>query len=248
MVWAELRTAELSETAKIWVIVPTYNEAENIQKLLRAILSLDLDLQVLVVDDQSPDGTADLIDSMDDPRARVLRRTGERGYGHAVLDGFRTALSEGAELIVGMDADFSHDPSAIPALVEGTQNADVVIGSRYCADGGTINWPVYRMALSRFANHYVRSILRIPVTDSTSGFRCYRREIVEKLDLDEIRSEGYSFLVELLYRSWLVGARIVEKPILFRDRLLGKSKINSKEIYRSIFMVLWLKVSLHRKG
>lgn len=232
---------------KVWVIIPTFNESENILPLAQSLLDLPLNLQVLVVDDQSPDGTADIVEGIHDSRARVLRRTGPRGYGNAVLDGFRVALEEDADLIVGMDADFSHDPRTLPALIGAAAEADVVIGSRYCPDGGTINWPVHRMALSRFANQYVRLILGIPASDSTSGFRCYRRGIVEKLDLEEIRSEGYSFLVELLYRSWLAGARIREVPILFRDRLLGKSKINSKEIYRSIFMVIWLKASLHRK-
>ncbi len=238
----------MSNLKKIWVVIPTYNEADNIRALLNQLLELSLPLEILVVDDDSPDGTADIVESMNNPRARVLRRTGDRGYGNAVLDGFRQALKEKADLIVGMDADFSHDPQAIPELIQATHEADVAIGSRYCPDGGTINWPVHRIALSRFANRYVRLILGIPASDSTSGFRCYRREIVEKLDLERIRSEGYSFLVELLYRSWLAGARITEVPILFRDRLLGKSKINSKEIYRSIFMVLWLKASLHRKG
>jgi len=237
----------MNANKRIQVIIPTYNESENIEKLVRRILALPLDLRVLVVDDESPDGTAEIVDAIGDPRVEVLRRSGVRGYGHAVLDGFRRVLREEVDLIVGMDADFSHDPSIIPALVDATEDADVAIGSRYCPDGGTLNWPLHRIALSRFANRYVRTILGIPAQDSTSGFRCYRREIVENLDLEEIRSEGYSFLVELLYRSWLEGARIREIPILFRDRLLGKSKINSKEIYRSIFMVLWLKASLHRK-
>lgn len=236
----------MAEAKKIVVVAPTYNEAENILTLIEGILRLDLPVRVLVMDDGSPDGTADRVDSLGDPRVTAVRRTGPRGYGCAVLEGFRRALAEGADLIVGMDADLSHDPAIIPKLVKRASEADVVIGSRYCPDGGTINWPVHRMALSRTANEYVKLLLGIPAADSTSGFRCYRREIVERLDLNEIRSEGYSFLVELLYRSWLAGARITEVPILFRDRLLGKSKINSREIYRSIFMVLRLRWSLRK--
>jgi dolichol-phosphate mannosyltransferase len=231
-----------SQHKAIVVVIPTYNEAENIEQVLRRILRLDLPLQVLVVDDNSPDGTADLVENLGDPRARVLRRFSDRGYGRAVLAGFREALAEGqADLIVGMDADLSHAPETIPDLVRNSEQFDVVIGSRYCPDGGTLNWPIHRIALSRGANRYVSIILGMPSRDSTSGFRCYRRETLEGIDLEDIRSEGYSFLVEVLYRAWLGGARIGEVPILFRDRLLGKSKISPKEIYRSIFMVLWLR-------
>lgn len=223
------------------VVIPTYNEAENIPELLRRILALEPRLRVIVVDDNSPDGTAAAAREIGGERVTVLVRRGVRGYGSAVIAGFKEALAQGADLILGMDSDFSHDPARIPELLRRAEQADVVVGSRYCPNGGTINWPLHRMLLSRGANRYVRLILGIPCRDATSGFRCYRREIVEHLDLDTIRSEGYSFLVEVLYRAFLAGARISEIPIVFMDRLRGKSKINSKEIYRSIFMVLWLR-------
>jgi dolichol-phosphate mannosyltransferase len=227
--------------APIAVVIPTYNEAENIRTLLEQLLALDLPLQIYVVDDDSPDGTAEAAETMNRERVTVIRRKNQRGYGQAVVAGFKEALAQGAELVVGIDADFSHDPARIPALIEAAAGADVVIGSRYIPDGGTINWPIHRMVLSRAANGYVRALLGMPVRDSTSGFRCYRRETLLAMDLDAIHSEGYSFLVEILYRAYLLGARIHEIPILFVDRLKGKSKISSKEIYRSIFMVLWLR-------
>jgi len=233
----------------ISVVIPTYNEAENITALLQRILSFDLPLEVIVVDDDSPDGTAARAEALGDPRVRVLKRVGIRGYGSAVLTGFHVALRSLPSLIIGMDSDFSHNPDMIPVLVREAEQADVVIGSRYCPGGGTENWPVHRRWLSWIANRYVRMILGMPVGDNTSGFRCYRREIIEGMDLDAIRSEGYSFLVEVLYRSFLEGARIREIPIRFVDRLRGKSKINPNEIYRSIYMVVWLRWTLrHGSG
>jgi len=233
--------------ARVTVVIPTYNERANIRELLEEILALGPDYRILVVDDRSPDGTAAEARGLGDSRVEVLERDGPRGYGRAVVAGFQKALEgAGSELIVGMDADFSHDPAVIPELVRRSEEADVAIGSRYCPDGGTVNWPIRRMMLSRTANQYVRAILGLPTHDSTSGFRCYRREILESIDLEEVRSEGYSFLVEVLYRAWVAGARIAEVPILFKDRVKGKSKISSKEIYRSIFMVLWLKWSIRR--
>ncbi|NUN95203.1 MAG: polyprenol monophosphomannose synthase, partial [Candidatus Omnitrophica bacterium] len=228
-------------------VIPTYNEAENIPELLRRILTLDPLLRVIVVDDDSPDGTAEAARRTGGERVSVLVRKGVRGYGGAVVAGYKEALAQGADLILGMDSDFSHDPARIPELLRQAEQADVVVGSRYCPNGGTINWPLYRMLLSRTANRYVQLILGIPCHDATSGFRCYRREIVENLDLDTIRSEGYSFLVEVLYRAFLAGARISEIPIVFMDRLRGKSKISTKEIYRSIFMVLWLRWTHSRR-
>lgn len=235
-----------AHAAKAAVVIPTYNEAENIGRLIERILALGPDFHVIVVDDHSPDGTGDIVRSYPPDRVTLVDRVGERGYGSAVVRGFREALGLGVPLIVGMDSDFSHDPDRIPDLIEAVSEADVVVGSRYCPNGGTINWPVYRMVLSRTANQYVRAILGIPCRDSTSGFRCYRREALAAIDLDQIRSEGYSFLVELLYRVHLNGASIREIPILFLDRLKGKSKISTREIYRSIFMVLWLRWSLPR--
>jgi len=238
----------LRMAAPITVVIPTYNERANIRELLLEILALGPEYRVLVVDDRSPDGTAVEARAVGDSRVELLERTGPRGYGRAVVAGFQRVLERReSDLIVSMDADFSHDPSVIPDLVRKAEEADVVIGSRYCPDGGTLNWPVYRMMLSRTANRYVRAILRLPAHDGTSGFRCYRREILESIDLEEIRSEGYSFLVEVLYRAWRAGARIAEVPILFKDRVKGKSKISSREIYRSVFMVLWLRWAMRKK-
>lgn len=227
----------------ISVVIPTYNEAGNILPLLEQLLALDLDLRVVVVDDDSPDGTSELARSLQSDRVFVLTRHGVRGYGSAALHGFRYALELPSDFVVSMDADFSHQPSLVPQLIERIQTtgADVVIGSRYCPDGGTINWPFYRMLLSRTANQYVHFFLGIPARDCTSGFRVYRRSVLESLAFDQIRSDGYSFLVEILYRSFLQHAKISEIPIVFVDRLKGKSKISSREIYRSIFMVLWLR-------
>ncbi len=244
-----IESAQPSPPGLISVVIPTYNEAENIVALLGHILSFDLPLEVIVVDDNSPDGTAERALSLGNPRVRVLKRIGVRGYGSAVLTGFHEALRSHSSLIIGMDSDFSHNPSVIPELVREVEKADVVIGSRYCPGGGTENWPLHRRMLSWIANRYVRAILGIPVGDSTSGFRCYRREVIEGMDLDAIRSEGYSFLVEVLYRTYLEGARIHEIPIRFVDRLRGKSKISPKEIYRSIYMVVWLRWALrHESG
>jgi len=235
---------ESTDKPDVAVVIPTYNEGENIGRLLEKVLDLDLSLCVAVVDDNSPDGTADKAKAMGDSRVKVIHRTGPRGYGKAVRDGFRWAIESGADYVVSMDADFSHDPGRIPDLVRSAEKeSDIVIGSRYCPDGGTINWPMHRIMLSRTANHYVRVGLGMPVLDATSGFRCYRRAVLEKLDTDAIRSEGYSFLVEVLYRCYLEGAQIGEIPILFVDRLKGKSKISTKEIYRSIFTVLRLRFS-----
>lgn len=226
---------------RVVVVIPTYNESENIPELIESLLTLDLDLRVLVVDDNSPDGTADRVEAYREQGVEVLRRIDERGYGSAVLAGFQKALKDGADLVVSMDADFSHDPTCIPSLVEACREADVSIGSRYIPGGGTRNWPFYRRFLSRNANRYVRTVLGMPVQDSTSGFRCYRRQVLESLEMKSIRSEGYSFLVEVLYRAFCLGAEIKEIPICFVDRFRGKSKINSREIYRSIYMVAWLR-------
>jgi len=233
-------------TPRTTVVIPTYNEGENVHELLDRILALDSAFEVIVVDDGSPDGTAEKARAAGG-RVKVIERAGVRGYGSAAVAGFKEALAGPAELIVGMDADFSHDPAVIPRLVDRAREADVVIGSRYCPDGGTVNWPLRRMLLSQTANRYVGAVLRLPSRDSTSGFRCYRRQVLETIGLDRIRSEGYSFLVEVLYRAYLHGARISEVPILFKDRLKGKSKISSHEIYRSVFMVLWLRWALRNE-
>jgi dolichol-phosphate mannosyltransferase len=237
-----------SRSPSIWVVIPTYNEADNILGLIPAIFQYDYDLGIIVVDDDSEDDTAGLVLTLADPRIQVIRRTGQRGYGSAVLTGFQQALLQGAELILSMDADLSHSPERIPHLIKEAAQAEIVIGSRYCPGGGIGNWPLHRKLLSRFANGYVQTLLKMPVKDSTSGFRCYHRHVIENLNLAVIQSEGYSFLVEILYRAYLQGARIHEIPIQFMDRLKGKSKISPKEIYRSIYMVARLKLTLGNRS
>jgi dolichol-phosphate mannosyltransferase len=227
------------------IIVPTYNESENVPTLVEQILRRAPEADVMLVDDNSPDGTADL--AMDlfgaDARFSVLRRTGARGYGRSVLDGFRHALARGYERVVQMDADFSHDPASIPNLLAASRKADVVIGSRYCVGGGIGNWPLRRKLLSRFANSYVANITGMNVSDATSGFRCFNRRALEYLLEGQTVAEGYAFLVEAIYRVHEAGLRIAEVPILFVDRREGQSKISRKVILESMLMPWRLRFS-----
>ena len=202
------------------VIVPTYNERENLPILVEQLLR-NANLRVLVVDDQSPDGTGDIADDL----ARqypgsidVMHRTGRRGLGRSYVDGFRAALSADADVICQMDADLSHDPAHLPALVAATADADLVLGSRYVANGAIVNWPLRRLLLSRFANLYIRLVTRLDVRDCTTGYRCWRRAALAGLPLDRISSDGYSFLVETLYMTARRGARLAEVPITFVER------------------------------
>lgn len=221
------------------VIVPTYNEADNLPLLVAALLNLPDSLWVIVVDDNSPDGTGKLADELARREARVVvcHRPGKLGLGTAYVEGFRVALAGGAQRILTMDADFSHHPRYIPHLLAATRDADVSIGSRYVPGGGTLNWGPERQALSRTANTVARVALNLPATDCTAGFRCYRREVLEAVDLESIRSNGYSFLVEMLYRIHCLGFRVAETPILFEDRRLGESKISRQEIARAMATV-----------
>jgi dolichol-phosphate mannosyltransferase len=216
----------------VWLILPTYNESANLASLVEAVTALGLGLQVLVVDDDSPDGTGAIADELvaKDATVHVLHRKGERGLGTAYLAGFREALRNGAEAMFTMDCDFSHEPSAIPQFLEALRAADVVIGSRYVAGGRIEGWPPHRRLISRSANRFVHFLFRLPAGDCTSGFRLYRRRIVEGIPWERFRSSGYSFLVECLYwASRQDGARIAEVPIVFRDREHGKSKLGWRE-------------------
>lgn len=214
-----------------WVVIPTYNEAENITAILRAVAaSLDaagLEWRVLVVDDGSPDGTPDLVDAVaaDEPRIAVMRRTVKEGLWPAYRAAFRHALAAGAALVVQMDADFSHDPKDVPRLIDAARDADLVLGSRYTPGGGVARWGLWRRTMSRGGSLYARMLLGIPLRDATSGFKCYRRVVLETLPLDEITSSGYVFSVEIHYRALLAGFRVVEIPIVFTDRVLGTSKM-----------------------
>jgi dolichol-phosphate mannosyltransferase len=215
-----------------WVVLPTYQEAENITSILRAILDVfdvsAIDGHVLVVDDSSPDGTADLADRVteSDPRVSVLRRTHKEGIGPAYRAGFREALAAGAELVLEMDADFSHDPRDVPRLIDAARDADLVLGSRYVPGGGVARWGAARRAISRAGCWYARTVLRVSVRDLTGGFKCFRREVLEAIPLDEVGAAGYVFQVEMTYRALLAGFRVAEVPITFTERVLGQSKMS----------------------
>jgi dolichol-phosphate mannosyltransferase len=217
---------------RIITILPTYNEAENLPKLASALLSLPLDLAVLIVDDNSPDGTGRIAEELSTQHAgkiTVLHRAGKLGLRSAYMDGFQKAFALGAEAVVQMDADFSHDPAVLREMAHRISSQDVVIGSRYI-DGGSLDerWPVWRKALSAFGNFYARTILSSPVHDMTTGFRMWRRDALQAMPLDRIRSNGYIFLVEMTYVAFVMGFRMAEVPIHFADRRWGKSKMSFK--------------------
>lgn len=225
---------------RILVILPTYNEIENVLDLSRDVLAQDGRLEVLVVDDASPDGTGDAVAGAmaSEPRLKLLRRKGKLGLGTAYLAGFQFGLDHGYDAVFTMDCDYSHHPKYLPAMLRLLESHDMVIGSRYVAGGGVDNWPWHRRALSRFANFYARTLLRLPIRDCTAGFRGYRRHVLEAVDPFAIRSQGYSFLEEMASRVVRCGFSIGEVPIIFVDRRLGVSKIESKEIYLAAWYVL----------
>ncbi len=225
------------------MIVPTYNEIDNLEPLVTQILALGEDLGVLIVDDNSPDGTGALADKLAAgmPGVWVIHRPGKLGLGTAYRAGFRWAMEQGAQFILTMDADFSHNPRYIPAmLARGRGGCDLVIGSRYVLGGGTEGCTAWRIALSRGANLFAKALLGLQATDCTAGFRCYRRQVLECIDLNAILSEGYSFLIEMLYRVQRAGFRVGEVPILFVNRRQGTSKISRTEIVRAVGTVLRL--------
>jgi glycosyltransferase involved in cell wall biosynthesis len=228
-----------------WVVLPTYNEAANLARLTEALAAPGGDLRVVVVDDASPDGTGAIADALAlrDSRIRVLHRVGQRGLGTAYLAGFREALAHGAGAVLTMDCDFSHDPAAVPALLQALPGAELVIGSRYVREGRIEGWPAHRRLISKSANAFVHALFGLPAADCTSGFRLYRRSVVEGIPWERVRSTGYSFLVETLY--WVAlqdRARIVEVPICFKDRAHGKSKLGWREaVYGARSLLgLWL--------
>ncbi len=204
--------------------------------------------RILVVDDDSRDGTARIADEISraDPAVRVLHRQGKKGYGESLTDGFRAALGDGAEVVASMDCDFSHDPSVLPSLLSAVEEAEVVIGSRYVAGGAIRNWGLYRTALSATANAFVRALFRLPVRDCTSGFRAYRREVVESIPWERLHSTGYSFLVEVLYWSARAGRSVREVPICYVDRTRGRSKMGLRQIVSGAANLLKLRAELAR--
>jgi dolichol-phosphate mannosyltransferase len=229
---------ELRERAL--VIVPTYNERQNIARLVECVLSQDPRLEILVVDDSSPDGTGQIADEIAGgiPRLHVLHRPGKMGLGTAYLAGFRWALERDYAYVFEMDADFSHDPAHLPEFLAAIQNADLVLGSRYRNGKVTVvNWPMARLILSYSANIYARAVTGLPLFDSTGGFKCFRREVLQAIDLGAVRSNGYAFQIEMSFRAWKRGFRIVEIPIVFTDRTEGESKMSRRIVREAIWMV-----------
>jgi dolichol-phosphate mannosyltransferase len=225
-------------TDRTLIVVPTYNERENVGRLVAQLLEVAPEADVMLLDDNSPDGTAAYAEELFGANTRfsVMRRTGGRGYGRSLVDGYRLGLERGYARLVQLDADFSHDPRRIPALVAASRGADVVIGSRYCEGGGVANWPLRRRVLSRFANRYVCRITGLRVGDTTSGFRCYTRRALRCLLDGRVAAEGYAFLVEAVYHAQREGLAVAEVPIIFTDRREGQSKMSRKVIFESVLM------------
>ncbi|CAA9300141.1 MAG: Undecaprenyl-phosphate mannosyltransferase [uncultured Gemmatimonadaceae bacterium] len=222
------------------VIVPTYNERANVERLLEGVLAQDRRIDVLVVDDASPDGTGAVVDAVvaREPRVHALHRAGKLGLGTAYLDGFRWALARGYDAIFEMDADFSHDPNHLPTFLNAIDDSDVVLGSRYRHGKVTVvNWPIARLILSYGANIYARRVTGLPLFDATGGYKCFRREVLESIDLNSVRSNGYAFQIEMSFRAWKNGFRIREIPIVFHDRTEGESKMSRRIIREAIWMV-----------
>jgi dolichol-phosphate mannosyltransferase len=227
------------------VCVPTYNESENVVAIVEAILAATTDVDVLVIDDNSPDGTGRLADGIAARQARVhvLHRAGKEGLGKAYLAGFAWALARGYRLVLEMDADFSHDPRYLPAMLEASREADLVLGSRYVAGGGTVNWGLLRKVISRGGSLYARTILGIPIRDVTGGFKCFRREVLEAIDLPTVECSGYAFQIELTYRTLRKGFRVREIPIVFVDRRVGHSKMSRRIVLEALRKVWSIRAS-----
>jgi dolichol-phosphate mannosyltransferase len=222
------------------VIVPTYNEVENLASLVEAVFAQPADLSLLIVDDNSPDGTGMLADELataNPARMSVLHRSDKNGIGPAYIAGFRKALQGDVRLIITMDADLSHDPNDLPRMLQAAASADVVIGSRYVEGGSTVGWPLHRRLISRGGGTYAHFVLGVPVRDLTSGYKVYRREVIEQFDFDHIRSDGYGFQIETVFRAIKNGFRVVEIPIEFHDRTRGKSKLSRRIVLEAAPMV-----------
>lgn len=228
------------ELQRALVIVPTYNERDNLPRLVPSILSRDPRLEILVVDDGSPDGTGALADEIAaaEPRVHVLHRAGKLGLGTAYLAGFRWGLEHGYDAMLEMDADFSHDPAHLPQFLSAIEEYDVVLGSRYLHGRVTVvNWPITRLLLSFYANVYARWVTGLPIADATGGFKCFRREVLDSLDLDRVESNGYAFQIEMSFRAWKKGFRLGEIPIMFVDRDVGESKMSGRIVREAIWRV-----------
>jgi dolichol-phosphate mannosyltransferase len=226
------------------VVIPTYNEKSNLQGIVQEVLEVNKIIDVLIVDDNSPDNTGRLADEMteDNYRIKVIHRKTKQGLGSAYIEGFQFALKEGYDYVFEMDADFSHNPAYIKDFLEAINENHLVIGSRYITGVNVVNWPMLRLIISYCAGIYTRMITGLPIRDPTSGFKCFKREVLESIDLDRIYSDGYSFQIEMNYWCWRKGFRIKEIPIIFIDRNSGSSKMSRRIIIEAIFMVWWLRI------
>jgi len=230
---------------KAVVVIPTYNEAQNIEQIIDRILFQGIrGLDILVVDDNSPDGTADIVEKIAscESNVHILKRPGKAGLGTAYVAGFKYALERDYDYVFEMDADFSHDPDEIPNFLEAIKTCDLVIGSRYKCGVNVINWPLTRLVLSVGANKYTQIITGLPIKDCTGGYKCFRREVLQAIDLDKVDSDGYSFQIEMNFKAWKKGFKICEIPIVFMDREAGSSKMSKKIIREAIWMVWKLKI------
>jgi len=231
----------------VWLVLPTYEEAANIERLVgEARAKLPADAQVLIVDDNSPDGTGRIAERLaaEQEGVHFMHRPDKEGLGPAYIDGFRRALAGGAGLIVEMDSDFSHEPAYLPLLLEAAERADLVIGSRYVPSGGVADWGTLRQVLSRGGGAYARLVLGVGVRDLTGGFKCFRREVLEAIDLDAVQTRGYAFQVEMTYRAIQLGFEVVEVPIVFRDRQAGSSKMNRSIVVEAVWRIPRLRFSV----
>ena len=231
----------------VYMVIPTYNEADNLEALAREVLAQDPRLRIVVVDDNSPDGTGEIADRLarETGRVDVVHRPGKLGLGTAYIAGFQRAIELGGEFVGTMDADGSHDPHSLPAFIAAAANADMVVGSLYLRGVSVINWPMQRILLSWFANRYVRCLTRLPLTDCTSGYRLYRRQVLQNIDLDSVKSRGYAFLVEIAFRTYRQRWRLAEVPIVFYERRQGRSKMSRGVIIEAMLMP-W-RLALDRK-
>ena len=229
------------------VIIPTYNERENIENIIRAVFNLDKKFHILIIDDGSPDGTADIVKKLQQAFSEslfLLEREGKQGLGTAYIAGFKWALEKDYQFIFEMDADFSHNPEDLPRLYKACTDdgGDVAIGSRYVSGVNVVNWPMGRVLMSYFASKYVRIITRLPIHDTTAGFKCYRREVLETIDLNHIQFKGYAFQIEMKFKAYLAGFKIIEVPVIFINRRLGTSKMDSSIFGEAVFGVIKLKL------
>ena len=236
------------QTSDSIVIIPTYNERENIENIIRAVFGLEKTFHILIIEDGSPDGTADIVKTLQQEfpdRLFMIERKGKLGLGTAYITGFKWALEHSYEYIFEMDADFSHNPNDLPRLYEAcaVQGGDVAIGSRYVSGVNVVNWPMGRVLMSYFASKYVRIVTGLPIHDTTAGFKCYRRQVLETIDLDHIRFKGYAFQIEMKFTAYKCGFKIIEVPVIFINRELGTSKMNSSIFGEAVFGVIKLKVN-----